>query len=265
MKMLRRYQGFTLIELLVVVAIIALLMALLAPSLGKARDHARNVKCLSNLRSIGSAAAMYQAEWDGKIPTGGGNPGFDGQLWSYISTTGYKSNGTINGYSKVFQCPFDLSPSLNNRQDFVSYGLNFGQATQDLYDASTNPTGKIMPEDRLALKLTRIVPRSGVMAVQDMVYVTDAHLRRWNTTSVYTQGKASQFLTQHYNDTAGNWDCHHPVRFAKNTASVRPYVGDPNVLFFDLHVEAVERCMVASPSAYSTTDAASLRWNYRLK
>ena len=52
-------HAFTLIELLVVVAIIALLVAILLPSLRAAREQARCAKCLANLRSIGQGIALY--------------------------------------------------------------------------------------------------------------------------------------------------------------------------------------------------------------
>lgn len=55
-------QAFTLIELLVVVAIIALLVAILLPSLRSAREQARSAKCLANLRSMGQGIALYANE-----------------------------------------------------------------------------------------------------------------------------------------------------------------------------------------------------------
>ena len=55
----RRSSGFTLIELLVVVAIIALLISVLLPSLKQAREQARLTKCLANLSSLGKAALAY--------------------------------------------------------------------------------------------------------------------------------------------------------------------------------------------------------------
>ncbi len=60
-----RKNGFTLIELLVVVAIIAVLVALLLPALGAARDQARSVGCLNLLKQFGSANQMYANEFDG--------------------------------------------------------------------------------------------------------------------------------------------------------------------------------------------------------
>src|SRR4051812_15412798 len=57
--MAKRKYGFTLIELLVVVAIIALLISILLPSLSAARARSKGVKCLSNLRSLAQITQMY--------------------------------------------------------------------------------------------------------------------------------------------------------------------------------------------------------------
>ncbi|MFA9480080.1 prepilin-type N-terminal cleavage/methylation domain-containing protein [Phycisphaerales bacterium AB-hyl4] len=61
-------RGFTLIELLVVISIIALLIAILLPALSAARQTARTVQCLSNLRQIGMAFHTYAGDWRERFP-----------------------------------------------------------------------------------------------------------------------------------------------------------------------------------------------------
>jgi prepilin-type N-terminal cleavage/methylation domain-containing protein len=61
-------RGFSLVELLVVVAIIALLIAILLPSLGKAREAARRAACCSNLHQLSVATLLYAEGNDGWAP-----------------------------------------------------------------------------------------------------------------------------------------------------------------------------------------------------
>src|SRR5688500_8025710 len=64
----RKRAAFTLVELLVVIGIIAILMAILMPALGKAREQAKRVQCGNSLRTFGQAVAMYGIENKGKVP-----------------------------------------------------------------------------------------------------------------------------------------------------------------------------------------------------
>ncbi len=63
-----RARGFTLIELLVVIAIISLLISILLPALGRAREISRRTVCGSNLRQFGTAFVAYAADHDGWFP-----------------------------------------------------------------------------------------------------------------------------------------------------------------------------------------------------
>lgn len=95
----RHQAGFTLIELLVVISLIALLVGLLLPVLSKARESARSVVCLSNVRQIGLVVGTYQVDEDGRFPmyygpldqAGGSSYWWPNRLWrlGYIDPSAF--------------------------------------------------------------------------------------------------------------------------------------------------------------------------------
>jgi prepilin-type N-terminal cleavage/methylation domain-containing protein len=89
--MKRRRSGFTLIELLVVVAIIALLIAILLPSLARAKNQAKKTACASNMHQIGIALNTYGAEYENNLPPETGR-GFE--------TYGYGTTSTRHLYMR---------------------------------------------------------------------------------------------------------------------------------------------------------------------
>lgn len=64
---LRHSKGFTLIELLVVIGIIALLIGLLLPALGAAREAGRQLRCLTNMKAFGTATILYAQDYKDKV------------------------------------------------------------------------------------------------------------------------------------------------------------------------------------------------------
>lgn len=79
-------RAFTLVELLVVIAIIAVLAALLLPTLTRAKDASRKAACISNLRQMGIAIHTYAQDNAGKIPYGPKAPPFTHPAELYPST-----------------------------------------------------------------------------------------------------------------------------------------------------------------------------------
>ncbi len=111
-------KGFTLIELLVVIAIIAVLMAILIPTLNRAREQGKRAACLSNLKQLQLAWVMYADDFDGKIVNGvaGDRNPRDETPWvrippRYVSSTEAQEtfeSGALYAYCpspKIFKCP----------------------------------------------------------------------------------------------------------------------------------------------------------------
>ena len=93
---MQRKTGFTLIELLVVMVIIALLVGLLLPALGRAREEARKTQCRSNLRQIGLAITMYSTDNASYTPSTYG-------IWADASLGKHRvDNGYGDGMGKWF-------------------------------------------------------------------------------------------------------------------------------------------------------------------
>ena len=216
---LKTERGFTLIELLVVIAIIAILAAMLLPALSKAREKARTMTCVNNLKQVSLYWQMYNNDSDGFLLPCQQRQGDIILAWQEMLWTKYmggtKDNANKSNKTALY-CPSDPTPKTlwsSSMSLYLSYGY-CGRMGGTVSNANSNyPV------------LLKLRPYNGDDK-QPVFADTFAFYRAEGNSSYWTNGGSSgNFLHSTRTANVGRWAAHAKGR---------------NQSFIDGHVEHVK-------------------------
>ena len=241
----RKKRDFTLIELLVVIAIIAILAAMLLPALNQARDRARAVKCIGNLKQIGQGVNFYCGDYADYLPINAWVDAGNGYANSYswlnllgpycgYSGRGWKnmppSNAEITQQRGVFHCPAFVVGTDGKDPNKTGYGSSL-RPLQDGDAKNVSVRSDVSPFRFIKLQEIRYASQRGHVADSDDNYIGVDSANPGNGNFSF------QFESARYR--RGD-----PIRHAESM----------NILFFDCHV-AARNCRAAYLNFWKPQDA----------
>jgi prepilin-type N-terminal cleavage/methylation domain-containing protein/prepilin-type processing-associated H-X9-DG protein len=201
-----RSQAFTLVELLVVIGIIALLISVLLPVLGKVRGQANTVACSANLRSIGQSLAIYTATSRGALPLS--------RTWGQVdpNSTPYPNvSVAVAGFpTNAYYTPASMLDAVVKKPSHSGLVAEFGPKDTTYY-GNALPWSKVfrcpeVPADFSQPVTYAFNPNVFPSLQYDPLQGSQTWAPNYYTTSDRRYWLTSQKINGLYADTAVSWD-----------------------------------------------------------
>jgi len=206
-------KSFTLIELLVVIAIIALLAAMLLPALSKARDKAKSISCVNNMKQIGTLLQFYIDDNQGIVPAS-----YDGTIPPNI--------GIYNWWNDRVRAPYAGTNTGANMKSWLCPGiLNLDATARNTYLRVGRSAWPWEGSSRY-FPMHKMPTPSQKMAYVDGELIAGQYNTGWSSA-----GRTNWlYLAVYTSPDGGAWGFHHAKR--------------ANVTWWDLHVDNLGRSEV---------------------
>jgi prepilin-type N-terminal cleavage/methylation domain-containing protein/prepilin-type processing-associated H-X9-DG protein len=182
----RNRRGFTLIELLVVIAIIAILAAILFPVFAQAREKARAISCVSNVKQIGTASLMYAEDYDETLVPAGNRYAHQDIpcAGAQVDNNGFNNNSNFNSNPRAWvDWEVPLAPYVKNTQIYIcpdavqfgcsGYAMNTDSSDDD-FPGAPSPPGVWGPDTADAQGVP-MVTLAAVVAPAECLFIYDSH------------------------------------------------------------------------------------------